>query len=121
RPDTVLIGGGDGTIIEAINYFVKHGYKGAFGIIPLGTSNYLARNLKIPISLSGSLDKIAKGREKSITLPEVNGKSFALMTMIGISTEISDNVEVSLKQKLGQFAYIIETFKHLRHHESFNY
>ena len=51
----IICMGGDGTINETINGMVPVGGKSAFGFIPFGTVNDLARALHIPRSPKGAI------------------------------------------------------------------
>lgn len=51
--DTVVVGGGDGSISTAGEIFVGTGK--AMGVIPLGTFNLFARSLRIPIGMEASI------------------------------------------------------------------
>src|SRR5580658_7756805 len=44
--DTVIACGGDGTLNEALNGLVLSGSKAALGVIPLGSGNLLATDLR---------------------------------------------------------------------------
>ena len=56
----IVAAGGDGTIGEVVNGLVKalpagEGQIGPVGIIPLGTANDFAHNLKLPLDIPGSV------------------------------------------------------------------
>lgn len=55
--DTVIVGGGDGSVSSAGQVFVGTGK--AMGVIPLGTFNLFARSLGIPIGLDDTLASLA--------------------------------------------------------------
>ena len=50
KPETVIIAGGDGTINSVLPYIYETG--ATLGILPFGSGNGLARNLKIPSNVS---------------------------------------------------------------------
>jgi diacylglycerol kinase family enzyme len=80
--DIVVAGGGDGTaatIAERISGTGK-----AFGILPLGTFNYFAKNLGIPLELDAALDVLARGAFAAIDVCEVNGHLFLNNSSIGL-------------------------------------
>src|SRR5690349_863038 len=62
--DAVVVAGGDGSLNACLPAMLKH--KLTFGIIPLGTSNNLARNLKIPLDLDEAIKIIRDGKLKQI-------------------------------------------------------
>src|SRR5215207_1663867 len=51
RPDSILVGGGDGTISTAADCLVETGI--ALGVLPLGTLNHFARDLGFPTDSVG--------------------------------------------------------------------
>ncbi len=120
-PESILVAGGDGTVISIIQAALDADYSGAFGIIPVGTSNYLARNLNLPLNIRESFQVINSQRGKNIHLGVVNEQVFSLMTTVGVTTQVSENVSVALKQRVGQIAYIAEALRQLRKTKSFEY
>ena len=53
--ETVIAGGGDGTINEVATALVERGGKMALGILPLGTANDFATSVGIPQDLASAL------------------------------------------------------------------
>lgn len=62
--DTVIVGGGDGSISSAGTVFVDSGK--AMGVIPLGTFNLFARSLRIPIGFEAFLGALPDFRLEAI-------------------------------------------------------
>src|SRR5438046_1662362 len=62
----VVAGGGDGTIAAVARHLVLTDK--ALGVLPLGTFNYFARNLGLPLELDGALDIIALGAYATISI-----------------------------------------------------
>lgn len=121
KPATIVLGGGDGTLINGIEYLSGKGYRGKVGLLPLGTANYLARNLHIPLDIPGSIEVILRGKERELPIGIANGKLFALSLIMGITQAASENVSDELKRRLGQFAYVLQLFKETKNHEPFHY
>ena len=121
NPDVIALGGGDGTLITGIEYLTKHGYSKEIGLLPMGTANYLARNLGIPLTIEGSIKTLLKGRSRQIPLGEANGKFFSLMFMVGLTQVVAEQVSDGLKKWLGQSAYLIELFRQTKQHKPFRY
>ena len=55
----VVAGGGDGTITTVARHLV--GTSKALGVLPLGTFNYFARNIGVPLELEPALKVLAGG------------------------------------------------------------
>ncbi|HEV8406529.1 MAG TPA: diacylglycerol kinase family protein [Sphingomicrobium sp.] len=83
RGDPLLIaGGGDGTISAAASAIVGTGT--LLGILPLGTLNHFARDLKIPADLGDAARLIASGRERRVDVGEMNDRIFINNSAIGL-------------------------------------
>ena len=121
KPDVLIIGGGDGTVISAIEQARKASFKGDFAILPLGTANYLARNLDIPLDAEAALEVALNGSAREAYLSSVNGRLFSLMASAGLTTGVSKQVTVKQKQRFGQLAYVAHALRMLGKQESFKY
>jgi diacylglycerol kinase family enzyme len=78
----VVAGGGDGTISAVAAELV--GTATALGILPLGTLNHFARDLKIPVALEAAVQTIRSGKVTSVDVGEVNGRFFLNNSSLGI-------------------------------------
>lgn len=78
----VIAGGGDGTISCVAG--AVSGTDTLLGILPLGTLNHLARDLKIPLDLGEAAKLIASGKARRIDAAEVNGRIFVNNSAIGV-------------------------------------
>lgn len=70
--DLVVAAGGDGTANETLNGLgdIPDGFARArFGVLPLGTVNVFARELKIPLRIEPAWEVLRSGRETRIDLP----------------------------------------------------
>lgn len=67
--DTVVVGGGDGSVSTAGSIFVGSGK--AMGVIPLGTFNLFARSLRIPIDLESALDALSRSVVEPLDVGEM--------------------------------------------------
>jgi YegS/Rv2252/BmrU family lipid kinase len=101
----VIVGGGDGTLSSAVDYFV--GTDAVFAVLPLGTANSFARTLGLPLDLEGAIEAIVRGRRKRIDLGIINGDYFANAAALGLSPLIADTVPHGLKRYLGMLGYLI--------------
>jgi diacylglycerol kinase family enzyme len=78
----IIVGGGDGTISAAAA--VLAGTETKLGILPLGTLNHFARDLKIPTELSEAAKLIAKDEVRRVDIGEMNGRAFINNSAVGI-------------------------------------
>ena len=80
--NTIVAGGGDGTINSVASTLVDT--EKALGILPLGTLNHFARDLRLPNDLEGAVRSIAVGRVSNVDVGEVNGRIFWNNSSLGL-------------------------------------
>lgn len=80
--DAVVAAGGDGTISAVAAALV--GTSIPLGILPLGTLNHFAKDLKIPFNLQEAVRIVAEGKIHEIDVGEVNGHIFVNNSSIGL-------------------------------------
>ena len=90
----IIAAGGDGTIGDVLNGLARTAKKeneilGPLGILPLGSANDLADNLKIPKDLGEAAKVIAAGNLKLMDVGSVNGFYFANNSGIGLEPYIT--------------------------------
>jgi len=78
----VIAGGGDGTMSAVAGALA--GTRTRLGILPLGTLNHFARDLKIPLDLGEAAALIASGKARSVDVAEVNGHIFVNNSAVGL-------------------------------------
>jgi diacylglycerol kinase (ATP) len=82
KPNIIVACGGDGTINEVASCLVGKSIK--LGIIPIGSGNGLASNLKISKSVSEALRLVSEGKSVSIDVGKVNEHYFFCNSGLGI-------------------------------------
>jgi diacylglycerol kinase (ATP) len=102
--DAVVTVGGDGTVNETINGIVGHGVR--LGILPLGGSNVLARELRIPIHLVRAAETIVKGSTRRIDLGVINGTYFSMMASCGYDAYAVSRTSLKIKKIIRRYAYL---------------
>jgi YegS/Rv2252/BmrU family lipid kinase len=121
----VVAAGGDGTVNETLNGLgdAPDGFERArLGVLPLGTVNVFARELRIPLRLERAWEMLQRGRETRIDLPRVefseNGirqqRYFVQLAGAGWDARAIELVDWSHKKKIGPLAYVIAGLKALR-------
>jgi YegS/Rv2252/BmrU family lipid kinase len=78
----VIIGGGDGTISAAASALA--GTETTLGILPLGTLNHFARDLRIPLAIDEAAALIARRTERPVDAAEMNGRLFINNSAVGL-------------------------------------
>lgn len=112
--DVVIAAGGDGTINETVQGIA--GTSVRLAIIPVGTTNVLARDLNIPLNFQDALSVIADGEDIEIDLGIINDKYFILMVGIGFDAKLVNEVDSNLKKYTGILAFAatspVSMFRH---------
>jgi diacylglycerol kinase (ATP) len=113
----VIVAGGDGTINEAIQGIAGSNVR--LAIIPRGTGNVLARELRLPFDPQQAAAVVARGRSRRIHLgtaidPKQNSKRyFLLMAGVGLDASVVTRVQPSLKKRFGKAAFWLSGLSHL--------
>ncbi|HEY0303392.1 MAG TPA: diacylglycerol kinase family protein [Longimicrobiales bacterium] len=105
----VCVVGGDGSIAEAATGLV--GTNVPLGVIPRGTANQVALNLKIPIALEKAIDVAINGTPRPIDVGQIDGKAFALVAGAGFDAAVMGSATRELKERWGFGAYIYAALK----------
>ena len=82
KPRIIVAGGGDGTLSAVASLLV--GTDTALGVLPLGTLNHFARDLRIPTEPDQAVAVLAAGHQTRIDLGEVNGRTFLNNSSLGL-------------------------------------
>jgi diacylglycerol kinase family enzyme len=82
RCDTLVAGGGDGTINIAASVVI--GRQIPLGVIPLGTLNHFAKDLGIPLDLEEAAKVVLEGVICQVDVGDVNGRVFLNNSSLGV-------------------------------------
>jgi YegS/Rv2252/BmrU family lipid kinase len=105
----VCVVGGDGTLAEAATGLV--GTQVPLALIPRGTANQVAQNLRIPAALEKAVDVAIFGTPQPIDLGQINGRAFALVAGAGFDAAVMTSATRELKERWGFGAYIYAALK----------
>lgn len=86
RPDKVIAVGGDGTVTLVAQHVLDTGIP--MGIIPAGSANGMARELAIPVSVTGALDVIEHGQVKQSDVININNNICLHLSDIGLNARL---------------------------------
>jgi YegS/Rv2252/BmrU family lipid kinase len=115
----IIAAGGDGTFNEVINGIAKT--EVGMAILPMGTTNVLAKELGIPEEVEAGVKVALTGKAYSVSLgiitlthhPSPVTRYFCLMAGIGFDGEAVYSANPSLKKYSGKGAYILSGLKTL--------
>jgi YegS/Rv2252/BmrU family lipid kinase len=111
--DIVVAVGGDGAVLQVIQSLADT--EVALGIVPMGTGNLLAGNLRIPPKPDKAVDVIIDVGRHRIDLGRVTvgGKRrvFAVACGIGFDAEVMKATTKQGKLRWGKLAYVASAFK----------
>jgi YegS/Rv2252/BmrU family lipid kinase len=108
--DLILAAGGDGTINEVAAGMLHSGVP--LGVLPGGTANVLARELKLSMNMLRVAERIrqmtpVRISTGSLLLGNRTRRTFLCMAGAGLDAEIVCNVDLDLKAAIGKLAYYI--------------
>lgn len=99
----VVAAGGDGSINAVAGLCLQHDVP--MGVLPMGTFNFFARDIKIPVDLSEALDVLLTGKLAHVPVGMLNDQIFLVHAGIGLYSEIMRNREKD-KRKFGRYRIV---------------
>jgi YegS/Rv2252/BmrU family lipid kinase len=122
--DLIAAAGGDGTVNEVLNGIGDDpdGFaKTRLGVLPLGTVNVFARELKIPLKLERAWQVLKRAQETKIDLGRADffedGRTaqryFMQLAGAGLDARAIELVSWKLKKTAGPLAYLVAGFQAL--------
>ncbi len=104
--------GGDGTINEVVNALT--GSNVALGIIPAGTANLLASELKIPTDIKKACKIICQGTQKQIDTLQINEHIYTVTASAGFDAHVVKEVDdENAKSIWGALSYVLIAFREI--------
>lgn len=82
RGDTLVAAGGDGTVSAVAGAAIEANV--TLGVLPIGTLNHFAKDLRLPLELSKAVATIAAGQVNHVDAGEVNGRVFINNSSVGL-------------------------------------
>ena len=99
--DILIVGGGDGTVSVAAAAASRNGK--TLGILPLGTMNFFARSLAIPLDISVAAEALATAEIADVDIGEVNGQLFVHHVSLGLHARMLLNrARLEYRSRLGK-------------------
>ena len=97
--DIVVAAGGDGTVSAVAAELA--GTKKTLGVLPIGTLNHFAKDLRIPLNLEAAVRTTNDGRVMSVDAAEVNGRVFINNSSLGLYPQIVSQRQAQ-QERLGR-------------------
>ncbi len=101
--DRIAIAGGDGSIAAALPALLE--VQKPLAVLPLGTANDLARNLRLPTGQEDQLRLVAGGRVCRIDIASANGRPVLNAVSIGLGAAVAAKHQGLAKRLLGVLNY----------------
>ncbi len=114
--DTVVACGGDGTANEALNGLMRSPAEVALGVVPLGSGNLLASDLRLPADPAAAatrvLTYVPRDFRPGVVCSQHNGATekryFLIAAGVGADAELMYRTAVEAKEIWGRNAYFLE-------------
>jgi diacylglycerol kinase (ATP) len=114
--DTVIACGGDGTANEALNGLMQSGSQAALGVVPLGSGNLLATDLRLPTTALAAAQAILRYSSREIRPGVITSQGnsgrqrryFLVAAGVGADADLMYRTAVEVKERWGRKAYFIE-------------
>ncbi|MBI5640191.1 MAG: diacylglycerol kinase family lipid kinase [Nitrospirae bacterium] len=118
KPFRIIAAGGDGTINEVMNGMI--GSDTPLAILPMGTTNVLAKELGISENIHQALETAVTASPKTVSpgkidlgMPVSLSRYFCLMAGVGFDGKAVHDVNLRMKKISGEAAYIQSGLKNL--------
>lgn len=117
--DTIVACGGDGTANEALNGLMRASGNAALGLVPLGSGNLLASDLRLPSNPVAATQAllhykpfpIRPGVIHSQTPSGPEKRYFIVAAGVGADAELMFRTGVKSKERFGRNAYFLEMMR----------
>lgn len=114
--EMIFVWGGDGTVQRCIDAVA--GTRAALAILPAGTANLLASNLRIPMSLTEAVRAGLHGERRRFDTGSLNGEHFAVMAGAGFDALMIKGAGHGRKGRFGRAAYLLAGARNLNAHRA---
>ncbi|MDP9223036.1 MAG: YegS/Rv2252/BmrU family lipid kinase [Actinomycetota bacterium] len=120
----VVAVGGDGTFNLVVNALEDRTGDVAFGLLPTGTGNDLARTLNLPDDVEHAARAVAAGRERWLDIGRARGdgvdRLFVNACIGGLPVAVDENVTPGIKTMLGPIAFLAGGVRAMASFETFS-
>lgn len=108
--DTLIAGGGDGTVRTIVDAIASESADLRLGILPLGTANSLCRSLHIPADPHLAAIELARGTTRRMDIVQMTTPTatlyYANLAHGGNTQRVIDSLTDEMKQRWGPWCYV---------------
>jgi diacylglycerol kinase (ATP) len=110
--DTIIACGGDGTVHDVLQGLA--GSAAALGIIPVGTANAMAHDLRLPINVAGAARALLTAQPRRIAVGKLEYRNFnqhpcmryfTVGAGVGVDAHLFYKLNRLIKDRMGMLAY----------------
>src|SRR5260370_7645230 len=110
--DTIVACGGDGTIHDVLQGLA--GREAALGIVPLGTANAMAHDVRLPLTRAGAAHALLAAVPKRVAVGRIDYRDFAdlptfryftVAAGVGVDAHLFYKLNRLIKDRMGMLAY----------------
>ncbi|HEY4472818.1 MAG TPA: diacylglycerol kinase family protein [Stellaceae bacterium] len=101
--EAIVAAGGDGTVSAVVNGLAGRALP--LGVLPLGSANVLAREIRLPRAAEALAALVASGPVSAIWPGRVGNRAFVIMASAGFDSEIVAAVSPGMKRRVGRLAF----------------
>ena len=108
--ETVVAGGGDGTVNEVTHALVArkgNAKEPSLGILPLGTANDFAHSAGIPVAPEAALKLVVDSEAMPVDVGRIGSRVFLNVATGGFGTTVTVETPEAMKRTLGGAAYLL--------------
>ena len=102
--EVIFVWGGDGMVQRCVDALA--GTQAVLAIVPAGTANLLAANLRIPGDLIEAVRVGLYGDRRPLDTGSVNREHFAVMAGAGFDARMIKQADRGMKNRIGRAAYV---------------
>jgi diacylglycerol kinase family enzyme len=107
--DALIVGGGDGTVSTSAAQVMVSDL--VLGVIPLGTMNYFARTLRLPLDPLQAFESLVAGKTAAVDTGQVNGELFLHHVSLGLQPDmIRERKNIGYQSRVGKIMASTQAF-----------
>lgn len=111
--DALVACGGDGTVAEVLNGMPDP--TRPLGVLPIGTANVLALELRLPRHPTAVADLLHTGTTRELAIGTANGRRFLLFCGVGVDGTVVHRLASAPSRSIGKIKWLAPILHTVRH------